>query len=62
MSQAAKYADVAITSPFEYSSFIFVGFMGYLIYSEIPTLSIYLGGTIIISTGIFIAYRERKSQ
>tara|TARA_B100000282_G_C31320992_1_gene304408 strand:- start:190 stop:300 length:111 start_codon:yes stop_codon:yes gene_type:complete len=36
--------------------------MGYLIYSEIPTLSIYLGGTIIISTGIFIAYRERKSQ
>ena len=25
MSQAAKYADVAITSPFEYSSFIFVG-------------------------------------
>ena len=24
MSQAAKYADVAITSPFEYSSFIFI--------------------------------------
>ena len=39
MSQAAKYADVAITSPFEYSSFIFVGLMGYLIYSEVPTLS-----------------------
>ena len=62
MSQAAKYADVAITSPFEYSAFIFVGIMGYLIYSEVPTLSIYLGGTIIISTGIFIAYRERKNS
>ena len=62
MSQAAKYADVAITSPFEYSSFIFVGIMGYLIYFEVPTLSIYLGGTIIISSGIFIAYRERKNS
>ena len=62
MSQAAKYADVALTSPFEYSSFIFVGSMGYLIYSEVPTLSIYIGGLIIISTGIFIAYRERKNN
>ena len=62
MSQAARYADVAVTSPFEYSSFIFVGIMGYLIYSEVPTFSIYLGGTIIISTGIFIAYRERKNH
>ena len=33
MSQAAKYADVAVTSPFEYSSFLFVGLMGYLIFA-----------------------------
>tara|TARA_Y100001935_G_scaffold214726_1_gene185949 strand:- start:341 stop:1093 length:753 start_codon:yes stop_codon:yes gene_type:complete len=62
MSQAAKYADVAVTSPFEYSSFIFVGLMGFLIFSEIPTYSIYLGGFIIIFSGIFIAYRERKNN
>ena len=62
MSQAAKYADVAITSPFEYSSFVFVGLMGFLIFSEVPTLSIYIGGLIIISTGIFIAYRERLNN
>ena len=61
MSQAAKYADVAVTSPFEYSSFIFVGLMGFLIFSEVPTYSIYLGGFIIIFSGIFIAYRERKN-
>ena len=35
MSHAAKNADVAITSPFEYSSFIFVGLMGFLIFAEI---------------------------
>tara|TARA_B100001121_G_scaffold13577_1_gene11124 strand:- start:330 stop:1190 length:861 start_codon:yes stop_codon:yes gene_type:complete len=62
MSQAAKYADVAVTSPFEYSSFIFVGLMGFLIFSEVPTYSIYIGGFIIIFSGIFIAYRERKNN
>ena len=62
MSQAAKYADVAVTSPFEYSSFIFVGLMGFLIYAEVPTYSIYLGGCFIIFSGIFIAYRERKNN
>ena len=41
MSQAAKNADVAVTSPFEYSSFIFVGLMGFLIFAEVPTYSIY---------------------
>ena len=62
MSQAAKYADVAVTSPFEYSSFLFVGLMGFLIFAEVPTFSVYLGALIIISSGIFIAYRERKNN
>ena len=62
MSQAAKYADVAVTSPFEYSSFIFVGLMGFLIFAEVPTYSIYIGGFIIVFSGIFIAYRERKNN
>ena len=35
MSQAARHADVAVTSPFEYSSFIFVGLMGYFFFYEI---------------------------
>ena len=61
MSKAAKYADVSITSPFEYTSFIFVGFMAYLFYDEIPNISIIMGGFLIISASIYIAYRERKN-
>ncbi len=62
MSQAAKYADVAVTSPFEYSSFIFVGIMGFLIFTEIPGKSIIYGGILIILGGIYVAYRERLSK
>ena len=62
ISLAAKNADVAITSPFEYSSFIFVGIMGYIFFSEIPTQSVIIGSVFIIFSGIYIAYRERKLE
>ena len=62
MSQAAKNADVAVTSPFEYTSFIFVGVMGYLFFKEIPSNSVVLGGMLIIISGIYVAYRERKNN
>ncbi|MBI04963.1 MAG: hypothetical protein CMI96_04010 [Pelagibacteraceae bacterium] len=62
MSQAAKNADVAVTSPFEYSSFVFVGIMGYLFFAEIPSKSIVYGGILIILSGIYVAYRERLNN
>ena len=58
MSQAAKFADVVVISPFEYSSFIFVGVMGYYLYDEVPGISIIIGGLLIILSGDYIAYRE----
>ena len=58
MSQAAKFADVVVISPFEYSSFIFVGVMGYYLYDEVPGISIIMGGLLIILSGVYIAYRE----
>jgi len=62
MSQAARHADVAVTSPFEYSSFIFVGVMGYLFFYEIPSQSVVLGGSLIILSGVYVAYRERLNN
>jgi len=60
MSQAAKHADVAVTSPFEYTSFIFVGVMAYIFYKEVPNLSIILGSLLIIIASVYITYRERN--
>ena len=62
MSQAAKHADVAVTSPFEYSSFIFVGVMGYVFFYEIPSHSVVLGSMLIILSGVYVAYRERLNN
>ena len=60
MSQAAKKSEVVVISPFEYTSFIFVGIMGYFFYNEIPNISILIGGLLIIFGGIYIVFREAK--
>ena len=62
LSQAAKFADVVVISPFEYSSFIFVGIMGYYFYDEVPGFSIILGGLLIIISGVYIAYRAHMLE
>ena len=61
MSKAAKYADVSVTSPFEYTSFIFLGVMAFIFYKEIPNSSVIIGGILIVLASVYIAYRENKN-
>ena len=59
LSQAAKRAETAIITPFEYSAFIWVIILGYIIFGEIPRATVLFGGFLIIVSGIYIIYRER---
>tara|TARA_B100001250_G_C19708264_1_gene747952 strand:+ start:154 stop:1026 length:873 start_codon:yes stop_codon:yes gene_type:complete len=62
ISQAAKYADIVVISPFEYTSFIFLAIMGYYFYGEVPTNSIYFGGLLILISGLYIVYKEKTLE
>ena len=59
MAQAAKSAEVIVITPFEYTSFIFLGIMGYFFYNEVPGTSVFIGMFLIILSGIYIVYREQ---
>jgi drug/metabolite transporter (DMT)-like permease len=61
LSLAAKNAEVMVIAPFEYSSFIFVSFLGYLFFNEVPGMTVYVGMLLIIISGIYIIYREQKN-
>ena len=62
MSQAAKSAEVVIITPFEYTSFIFLGLMGYFFYNEVPSNSVYIGTSLIVLSGTYIVYREHQKK
>ena len=60
LSQAAKNAEVVVITPFEYTAFIFVTFLAFLLYGEIPDITIYIGAFFIFISGFYIVYREQK--
>ena len=62
LSQADKNAEVVVITPFEYTSFIFVSFLGYIFYQEIPDVTIYIGAVFIFISGFYIIYREQQNK
>jgi len=60
MTEAYRYAEASTVAPFEYSSLILSLIIGYLAFSDVPTIHMIVGGTIVVGSGIFIVWRERQ--
>lgn len=60
MTQAYRHAEASVVAPFEYTSMIFGIALGYLLFSDIPSLNTLVGGFIVIGAGLFIIWRERR--
>lgn len=60
LTSSYRHADLSIIAPFEYSSMILSIAIGYLVFGDVPTPQMLLGGLIVVGSGIFIIYRERR--
>lgn len=60
MTQAYRYAEASTMAPFEYTSMLLAIGVGFLAFSELPTLHTLVGGAIVIGAGIFIVWREQQ--
>ncbi|MGI3169626.1 DMT family transporter [Pseudooceanicola sp. C21-150M6] len=59
LTTAYRYADASLVAPFDYTSMLFAILIGYVFFSEVPTIQMLLGATLIIAAGIIIILRER---
>jgi drug/metabolite transporter (DMT)-like permease len=59
--QAFRLAPVSILAPFQYFEIISATILGFLLFSEFPTPSKWLGVAIIVGSGLFIIWRERRA-
>jgi len=59
LAQALKEEDTGIIMPFDFLKLIWAVLIGYLIFSETPTINVWIGGIIIFSSTLYVAYRER---
>ncbi|MBD1547572.1 DMT family transporter [Labrenzia aggregata] len=62
LTQAFRLAPAATVAPLDYTALIWATLIGWLVWGEIPDLPTYLGAAIIIASGIFIIWRERKLE
>ena len=60
--KAYTHARASVVGPFDYGQLIGVTIVGYLVFSEFPDLWTWIGAGIVISSGIYVAHRERRAS
>jgi drug/metabolite transporter (DMT)-like permease len=60
MIQAHRFAPASFLAPLQYAQFLAVVLLGFLVFGDIPTTYTFLGASIVIASGLFIWYRERR--
>jgi Permeases of the drug/metabolite transporter (DMT) superfamily len=55
-----KLAPASVLSPFIYTQLIWVVILGYLVFDHVPTGWTMAGAAMVIGSGLYLLYRERK--
>ncbi|MBX2869372.1 MAG: DMT family transporter [Acidiferrobacterales bacterium] len=61
-ANAFRFAEATFLAPFEYTTLIMAAVGGYLIWREVPGVTTWVGGAIIILSGLFMLYRRRRVE
>lgn len=56
---AFRYADASVLAPFSYTQLLWVSFLGFVVFGEIPDGWTTTGAVIIVASGLYTAHRER---
>ncbi|QBF31601.1 DMT family transporter [Thalassococcus sp. S3] len=59
---ASRIGEVAFVTPFRYSRMVFALAIGMVLFAERPDTLMMLGTTLIIASGLFTLWRERKHR
>jgi drug/metabolite transporter (DMT)-like permease len=59
---AFRYADASVLAPFSYTQLLWVSFLGFPIFGEVPDAYTVTGAAFIVASGLYTAHRERVRQ
>ncbi|MCH1413162.1 MAG: DMT family transporter [Rhodobacteraceae bacterium] len=62
ISESLKETDPTAIMPFDFLKLIWTAMIGVWFFAEIPDIYTWVGATVIFSSGLFIALRERNSK
>lgn len=60
MTFSYRYAEPSLLAPFDYLGMVWAVLLGYFLFADIPQTMVLVGSGIVIVSGLFIGWRERK--
>jgi S-adenosylmethionine uptake transporter len=60
LTRALAMTPTAVLAPFQYTMLLWATIMGWIVWRDVPSLSIVIGSAIIIASGLYILYRDRE--
>ena len=60
ITSSYRFADTAVIVSFEYTSLVWAVAIGFLMFGDIPQPAVFGGALIVIASGLFVIYRERR--
>ena len=62
LSESLKQADATVVVPFDFSRLIWAAVFGFILFDEIPTVWVWLGGSLIFTSAVYITHRETRTK
>ncbi len=62
LAQAFKESDATAVLPFDFMRLIWASALGFLVFAEIPDIWTWVGGAVIFSSTVYIAFREARKK
>ncbi len=61
LTESYRYAPASLVAPFTYSAMLWAVLLGFILFAETPPLLVLVGAGIVITAGMFVIWRERRS-
>jgi drug/metabolite transporter (DMT)-like permease len=58
MTYSYRYAEASTIAPLDYSNLIMAVTLGYLLFGEVPSVSVWIGAPLVVAAGLVILWRE----
>jgi drug/metabolite transporter (DMT)-like permease len=60
LAESLRTAETTVVLPFDFLKIVWASMLGFMLFTEVPTLTTWVGAAIIFTSSFYVAYRERK--
>lgn len=61
LTASLRVAPVAVVAPFDYTQLLWAVVLGWLLWRDIPPAATWIGAAIVIASGLYTLFRERRN-